>query len=86
MVLPNDPSTFVTVPVAGGAPVTIKDSTTLNINARSPFLGISPVAYEEFAGASDSHYNAFQLTVAHHFSKGLYFQGAYTSTRGVRSR
>ncbi|MFY9531557.1 MAG: carboxypeptidase-like regulatory domain-containing protein [Candidatus Acidiferrales bacterium] len=83
LVLPNDPSTFVTVPVAGGTPVTIKDSTTLNINARSPFLGISPLAYEEFAGVSDSHYNAFQLTVAHHFSKGLYFQGAYTYANSI---
>jgi hypothetical protein len=78
LVHPNDPSTWITVPVAGGAPVTIKDSTVENANARAPHPGLSPFAFEAFAPVSDSHYNALQLTISHHYSNGLYFQGAYT--------
>ncbi|HYL82987.1 MAG TPA: carboxypeptidase regulatory-like domain-containing protein [Candidatus Angelobacter sp.] len=83
LVLPNDPTTWITVPVAGGAPVTIKDSTLENANARAPFLGLSPFAFEAFAPVSDSHYNGLQLTVAHHYSNGLYFQGAYTYANSI---
>jgi len=83
LVLPNNPATWITVPVAGGTPVTIKDSTLENANARGPYLGLSPFAFEAFAPVSDSHYNALQATVAHHYSNGLYFQGAYTYSNSI---
>jgi hypothetical protein len=83
LVLPSNPSTWITVPVAGGTPVTIKDSTVENVNARAPFLGLSPFAYEEFAGVSGSHYNALQMSVHHRFNNGLYFQGAYTYANSI---
>jgi hypothetical protein len=83
LVLPSDPATWITIPVAGGAPVTIKDSTIENVNARSRYPGLSPFAFEAFAPVSDSHYNALQATIAHHFAQGLYFQGAYTYANSI---
>jgi hypothetical protein len=83
LVLPSDPSTWITVPVAGGTPITIKDSTVENVNARAPFLGLTPFAYEAFAGVSGSHYNALQMSIHHRFSNGLYFQGAYTYANSI---
>jgi Carboxypeptidase regulatory-like domain len=61
----------------------IVDSTGENVSARAPYLGIAPSDFEEFAPNSDSHYNALQATLAHHFSRGLYFQGAYTYSKSI---
>src|SRR4029077_5777128 len=56
------------------SPCMITDSTAENASARAPFLGIAPASFESFAPISDSHYNSLHLSVAHRFSKGLYFQ------------
>jgi len=86
------PQNPVTIPGQGCAnlqaltpPVscTIIDSTVENASARSPYIGIAPGDYEEFAPNSDSHYSALQATVAHRFSKGLYFQSAYTWSKSI---
>ena len=84
------PQSPVTIPGAGcanlqkqGLSCQIVDSTTENASARSPFIGIAPGDFEDFAPNSDSHYNALQATVGHHFTKGLYFQGAYTYSKSI---
>jgi len=61
----------------------IVDSTVENAAARSPYIGIAPGDFEDFAPNSDSHYNALQATVAHRFGKGLYFQSAYTYSKSI---
>jgi len=61
----------------------IVDSTSDNVSARAPFQGIAPADFEDFAPNSDSHYNALQATLAHHFGQGLYFQGAYTYSKSI---
>jgi hypothetical protein len=66
-----------------GQSCTIVDSTAENVSARAPFLGIAPSDFEDFAPNSDSHYNALQATLAHHFAKGLYFQSAYTYAKSI---
>jgi hypothetical protein len=68
-----------------GGPGTCKivDSTAGNAPARVPYLGINSADFENFAPNSDSHYSALQATLAHHFSKGLYFQGAYTYAKSI---
>jgi len=66
-----------------GQSCTIVDSTGENVSARAPFLGIAPADFEDFAPNSDSHYSALQATLAHHFSKGLYFQSAYTWAKSI---
>jgi hypothetical protein len=68
---------------AAGQSCTIVDSTAENVSARAPYLGIAPADFEDFAPNSDSHYNALQATVAHRFSKGLYFQSAYTYSKSI---
>jgi hypothetical protein len=76
----------VTIPYAcGGGPgsCTIMDSTVENSPARVPYLGINSVNFEDFSPNSDSHYNALQATLGHHFSRGLYFQGAYTYSKSI---
>lgn len=76
----------VTIPYAcGGGPgsCTIMDSTAENSPARVPYLGINSVNFEDFSPNSDSHYNALQATLGHHFSRGLYFQGAYTYSKSI---
>jgi hypothetical protein len=62
---------------------TIVDSTAENAAARAPFLGIAPPNFEEFAPNSDSHYHSLQASLAHHFSKGLYFQSGYTYSKSI---
>jgi len=54
-----------------------------NFEARAPYLGINPQAFEAFYPNSDSHYNGLQATVSHKFSKGLYFQSAYTYSKSI---
>jgi hypothetical protein len=76
----------VTIPYActgGAGTCTIVDSTAENASARAPFLGIAPANFEEFAPNSDSHYHALQASLAHHFARGLYFQGAYTYSKSI---
>jgi hypothetical protein len=70
---------------ATGGPGTCKivDSTAANAPARVPYLGINSVDFEDFAPNSDSHYSALQTTLAHRFSHGLYFQGAYTYSKSI---
>jgi hypothetical protein len=84
------PQTPVTVTGAGctnlkaqGLSCTVVDSTVENASTRAPYLGIAPGDFEEFAPNSDSHYNALQATLAHHFTKGLYFQSAYTWAKSI---
>src|SRR5258708_2931616 len=59
------------------------DSTAENSPARVPYLGINSANFEDFPAASDSHYNALQATLGHRFSRGLYFQGAYTYSKSI---
>jgi hypothetical protein len=66
-----------------GAQCKIVDSTVENAPARSPFLGIGPANFEAFAPNSDSHYHSLQITVGHHYSKGLYWQSAYTYSKEI---
>jgi hypothetical protein len=76
----------VTIPFAcggGAGTCTIMDSTAENSPARAPYLGINPADFEDFAPNSDSHYSALQATLAHRFSRGLYFQGAYTYSKSI---
>ena len=65
------------------APCAIVDNTAENVSARSPFLGIAPANFESFAPNSDSEYHSLQTTLGHHFSHGLYFQGAYTFSKEI---
>jgi hypothetical protein len=69
--------------VATGATVSITQNSTSNASARAPYLGIAPSDFEAFYPNSDSHYHALQATVSHHFSKGLYFQSAYTWSKSI---
>jgi Carboxypeptidase regulatory-like domain len=66
-----------------GTSCQIVDTTAENASARAPFQGMAPADFEDFAPNSDSHYNALQATVAHRFSKGLYFQSAYTWSKSI---
>jgi hypothetical protein len=59
------------------------DSTAENSPARVPYLGINSANFEDFPATSDSHYNALQATLGHRFSRGLYFQGAYTYSKSI---
>jgi hypothetical protein len=61
----------------------IIDTTVENASARAPYQGMAPADFEEFAPNSDSHYNALQATLAHRFSRGLYFQSAYTWSKSI---
>jgi hypothetical protein len=84
------PQNPVTIPGQGctnlqaqGLSCQIVDSTVENASARAPYIGIAPADFEDFAPNSDSHYNALQATLAHHFGKGLYFQSAYTYSKSI---
>ena len=66
-----------------GAQCAIVDNTVENAPARSPFLGIGPANFEAFAPNSDSHYHSLQATLGHHYSKGLYWQSAYTYSKEI---
>ena len=82
------PTNPVTLPYdcttgAPGGTCKIIDSTAANSPARAPYLGINPADFEDFAPNSDSHYSALQATLAHRFSRGLYFQSAYTYAKSI---
>jgi hypothetical protein len=66
-----------------GTNCVIVDTTAENASVRAPFQGIAPADFEDFAPNSDSHYGALQATLAHRFSKGLYFQSAYTYSKSI---
>jgi len=66
-----------------GVPVAITTNTGANALARAPYSGVNPALLEAFYPNSDSHYNALQATVSHRFSKGLYFQSAYTWSKSI---
>ena len=66
-----------------GTVYTITQNTAANSSARVPFLEINPSAFEAFYPNSDSEYNSLQATVSHKFSKGLYFQSAYTYSKSI---
>jgi hypothetical protein len=59
------------------------DSTAENSNARAPFLGLAPAAFESFSPNSDSHYHSLQATLSHRFGGGLYWQSAYTYSKAI---
>jgi hypothetical protein len=73
----------ITVKAQNGQQFTITQNTAANVAARAPYLPIAPSGFEAFAPISDSHYNALQFTLAHHFSGGLYFQSAYTYSNSI---
>jgi hypothetical protein len=84
------PQTPVTIPGvscagvrAAGNSCRIVDTTAENANARAPFLGLAPSAFESFAPNSDSHYNSLQATLSHRFAQGLYWQSAYTYSKAI---
>ena len=73
----------VTITAQNGTKYVITQNTASNLAARAPLQPLAPTAYEAFAPVSDSHYNGLQVTVAHHFSKGLYLQSAYTFSKSI---
>ena len=84
---PQSPVTIPGVSCAGvraaGNSCQIVDTTAENANARAPFLGLAPAAYESFSPNSDSHYHSLQATLAHRFGQGLYWQSAYTFSKAI---
>jgi len=66
-----------------GTQYTITSNTAANALARAPYSGVNPIILEAFYPNSDSNYNGLQATVSHHFSKGLYFQSAYTYSKSI---
>jgi len=81
---PQNPVTLPYNCLTGGAgSCTIVDSTVENAGGRAPYYPVSPGLLEVFAPNSDSHYNAFQATAGHRFSRGLYFQSAYTYANSI---
>jgi hypothetical protein len=68
---------------APGNSCPIVDTTAENANARAPFLGLAPSAFESFSPNSDSHYHSLQATISHRFSAGLYWQSAYTFSKAI---
>jgi len=80
---PQNPVTIPYSCLGGTGSCQIVDSTAENVSARAPYLGIAPSDFEDFAPNSDSHYNALQASLLHHFSQNLYFQGAYTYAKSI---
>jgi hypothetical protein len=65
--------------------VSITGSTSANVNARVfvPYLGTqSPFAFLQ-ENNSHSTYHSLQATLIHQFTKGLYFQAAYTWSKSI---
>ena len=84
---PQSPVTIPGVSCAGvrapGNSCQIVDTTAENANARAPFLGLAPAAFESFSPNSDSHYHSLQATLSHRFGQGLYWQSAYTFSKAI---
>ncbi|HET9994891.1 MAG TPA: carboxypeptidase regulatory-like domain-containing protein [Candidatus Acidoferrum sp.] len=66
-----------------GQQCTITQNTATNQNARAPFPGLAPGAYEAFVPDANSHYHALQATLIHRFGNGLYLQSAYTWSKSI---
>jgi Carboxypeptidase regulatory-like domain len=84
LVSPQNPITLT----AQGGPqngqtFTITQNTTANAPARAPFQPLAPGGFEAFSPIANSIYHSMQLTVAHHFTGGLYLQSAYTYSRSI---
>ncbi|MGB6676117.1 MAG: carboxypeptidase regulatory-like domain-containing protein [Terriglobales bacterium] len=77
------PSNPITLTAPNGTAYTITENTTSNALARAPYPGVNPALLEAFYPNSDSAYSGFQATVSHKFSKGLYFQSAYTFAKSI---
>src|ERR1700738_677290 len=83
MATKQSPITFPYACGGGTGSCPIFDSTVENAGARAQYYPIGPGLSEVFAPNSDSHYNALQATLGHHFGQGLYFQSAYTSANSI---
>ena len=68
---------------AFGNTYTITQKTALNVEVRSPVLGMNPRSFFYFSNAANSKYNSLQATVSHRFAKNFYFQGAYTLSKSM---
>ena len=77
------PSNPVTLTAPNGTVYTVTTNTTANALARAPYPGVNPALLEAFYPNSDSNYSGLQATVSHKFSKGLYFQSAYTYAKSI---
>jgi hypothetical protein len=66
-----------------GTTYAITQNTASNIYVRLPYLGMYPYAYYQYAADANSHYHAFEATVSHRISTGLYFQSAYTFSKSI---
>ncbi len=77
------PSNPVVLTAPNGTQYSITENTTSNALARAPYPGVNPALLEAFYPNSDSEYNGLQATVSHKFSKGLYFQSAYTYSKSI---
>jgi hypothetical protein len=73
----------ITLTTPSGTKYVITQNTSTNVNARAPFQGLAPGAYEAFVPDANSHYHALQATLIHRFSGGLYLQSAYTWSRSI---
>lgn len=91
-VIPASVGSSVTVPT--GTPYVTKNadgsiditgSTLANLDARSPvlFLGLQSSGAFFVTQWGNSIYHALQATLSHQFSKGLYFQAAYTYSHSI---
>ncbi len=83
---PSNPVTVTCTPancLTAQTSYQITSNTTTNALARAPYQGVNPPLLEAFYPNSDSEYAGLQVTVSHHFSKGLYFQSAYTWSKSI---
>jgi Carboxypeptidase regulatory-like domain len=80
LVSPQNP---ITLTAQNGQKFTITQNTIANAAARAPFQPLAPSGFEAFSPIANSIYHSMQLTVAHHFAAGLYFQSAYTYSRSI---
>jgi Carboxypeptidase regulatory-like domain len=77
------PQNLVILTSATGVQYVVTQNTASNINARAPFQGLAPSAYEAFVGDANSHYHGLQASVLHRFTRGLYWQTAYTFSKST---
>jgi hypothetical protein len=77
------PQKPLTVTAADGTKYVITQNTAANLNARAPFQGLAPGAYEGFIPDANSHYHGLQLSVIHRVGGGLYLQSAYTFSKSI---
>lgn len=80
LVSPQKP---ITRTAPDGTKYLITQNTVANLNARAPFQGLSPAAYQASIPDANSHYNGLQISVAHRLGFGLYLQSAYTYSKAI---